>query len=133
MKRWVQERTIKVAADSKYKLFRHGAVLEKGGSIISQGTNSLKPEAPQDYRENNHSNHSRKQKNSSPFSVHAEVAAIIKARGLTQGCTLYVARVTNTRITLSKPCKTCQVSIIAAGIRKVVYSIDNYTWGEMRL
>lgn len=60
----------------------------------------------------------------SKWTRHAEVVALLNARGRTRGATLYVWRghgLTGEAM-LAKPCAGCQVAIRLAGIKKVVYS-----------
>jgi pyrimidine deaminase RibD-like protein len=113
MKNWVLARTIKVASSSTYGQFLHGAVIEKGGAIICDGINTVKGH------------------------THAEAAAIDRANKAnedsTYGATLYTARITKSRIALGKPCDRCMMKIRSAGIKKVIYSIDNNTWGTIIL
>lgn len=112
MKRWVANIAAKVAMTSKFRHWRHGAIIEKSGRVISRGVNSLKPIAPQDNK----------------YSTHAEAAAIRNAGKHTKGATIYSARVACNRLGNAKPCKKCELLIRLAGIKEVVYSIDNKTW-----
>ena len=92
---------------------RHGAVLYKGGSVLSLGVNTV----PNDHL-------STGEFTGSP-STHAETQAI-RACGPDvdlSNTTLYVARVNkNGNSMFSKPCKTCQEAIDLAGIKKVIYT-----------
>ena len=64
-----------------------------------------------------------------PFSVHAEVDAIIKARKDLKGCNILVVRVNkHNQLRLSKPCKNCMKYIQYVGIKNIFYSIDRYPY-----
>jgi deoxycytidylate deaminase len=64
-----------------------------------------------------------------PFSVHAEVDTIIKARQDLKGASLLVVRVNNNdRFLLSKPCVNCMNYIEYVGIKRVFFSIDFYPY-----
>jgi len=52
-----------------------------------------------------------------PYTVHAEINAILNSIKALQGCTLYVALF---------PCNECAKAIIQSGITKVVYLSDKY-------
>ncbi len=118
MKMWVYRNALKEAISSNYKQFKHGAIIERGGKIISRGINALK--SPD--------------RNEIPFSIHAEVAAIKRAGHIDlSGATLYSARCTATRIAMAKPCEKCMLVIRTTGIKEIVYSIDNNSWGVMRV
>lgn len=107
-------RAIKLAHLSEAR-HRHGAAIYKGGSLISVGVNVVK---------------------NSAFIIgdaacnpkcHAETMAI-KAAGQTElsGATIYVARINRTGLPLySRPCYTCMEAISQAGIKKIVYTVDN--------
>lgn len=94
---------------------RHGSAIYKGGSLISVGVNVVKndPYFVGDFARN--PNH------------HAETMAI-RAAGQSnlRGATIYVARI-NRRGTpvFSRPCPSCMEAIELAGIKKIVYTVDN--------
>ncbi len=100
---------IKIAlANDAYPRKRHGAVLVRGGSVQSVGWNRLKSEG----------------------SRHAEVHAIDSAPLQARGATLYVARVgMDNQPRLSLPCEDCRRYLAGAGIRKVVYTVDECGYG----
>ena len=100
--------TTRIAATSQYR-FRIAAMLVKSGRVFGADTNYYKtsPTTPPNR-----------------FSTHAEVR-VIKNTKVTEGATLYVARLRNDdSVSLAKPCAWCIATIVAAGINKVVYSID---------
>ena len=88
-----------------------GAVVAKGGSVISFGHNQDK---------------SHPMVNT--FSLHAEAAAILARRyhtGSLNGATIWVYRETSDgRPAMAKPCKDCLRLIIASNIKKINYSTD---------
>lgn len=62
-------------------------------------------------------------------TIHAEIEALRNAPRASGG-TLYVARIgRNGKIGLSKPCADCRKAIIEAGVKRVVYTIDEETYG----
>lgn len=63
---------------------------------------------------------------------HAEARVV---RKLTPNSVVWVARVLRStgEWTLSRPCKGCQSRMRAAGVRKVVYTIDKDEWGTIQL
>lgn len=105
-------RALKVAELSSANQ-RHGAVIYKGGSVLSLGVNTV----PNDHL-------STGEFTGRP-NTHAETQAIRACSpdvDLTN-TTLYVARVNKNGIRMfSKPCKTCQEAIDLAGIKKVIYT-----------
>lgn len=93
---------------------RHGAVIISGGRVISVGVNVDK-NSPQNVQDPK-----------TQAAVHAEVAAL-RAAGSTPlaGGTIYVARINKSgKAMMSKPCPRCQDAIRAAGIKKIIYTID---------
>jgi len=65
--------------------------------------------------------------------LHAEIAAIIAAKGSTQNSHIYVARwLRSNRIGDSRPCKACHNALIDAGISKVTY-FENGNWKTEKL
>jgi len=108
------DRAIKLAHLSEERQ-RHGCAIYKGGSLISVGVNVVKndPYIIGDCAKN--PNH------------HAETMAI-RAAGQAdlKGATIYVARINRYGSPLySRPCDTCREAIEKAGIRKIVYTVDN--------
>lgn len=98
-------------SDYKYKV---GAVLVKGGSVVSTGYNevrfkSLGSEQYTEWKE----------------SLHAERAAIAKMnKEDVQGCSMYIYREYNSNNfpALSKPCSQCAKLISDMGVKKVYYT-----------
>lgn len=102
--------------------FRLGSVLVYKKRIISSGVNS------------HHTDRKMLKFYPYPF-VHAESAAIFK-RGLDNcyGCVLYSCRVKKDgTIALSKPCQFCSDLIKEVGIKRVVYSISENEYGEIKV
>lgn len=64
-----------------------------------------------------------------PFSVHAEVDAIIKAKKDLKGSSLLVIRVNaKNQFRLSRPCKKCMEYIKYTEIKRVFYSTSNFPY-----
>jgi deoxycytidylate deaminase len=92
---------------------KHGAVIVKGGSVISTGYN----------KDKNHPNNVSEEHIKKHCSIHAEVDAIKKTNN-TKGATIYVARVNSQGEQLiSKPCNNCYKKIKQSGIKKIIYTI----------
>ena len=105
---------LRIAENSECRQ-RHGAVLTQGGRVLGIGVNVNKNDPVYSGE------------NQLAFSIHAEEAAIRAWGGSgLKGATMYVARLGKKGIPLnSRPCAKCQKMLKAAGIRRVVYTIDN--------
>jgi deoxycytidylate deaminase len=91
---------------------KHGAVIVKGGSVISVGINKSR----------NHPTIVSSEHIKTHCSVHAEVDAMRKVKNL-KGATIYVARVNRRgQDRMSRPCDSCSRAIRESGIRKVIYT-----------
>lgn len=70
-------------------------------------------------------------------SLHAEQAVINKVfyqADRAEGTTLYVVRVSKTgQRRLARPCHRCYTAIVQAGIKTVVYSLDEPGFGIERI
>lgn len=101
-------------ANDNHPQWMLGAVLSRGGSVISVGWNKPKNDPSMDI----------------PYaylSIHAEADAIRQVYDATD-CVLYVARKRRDgNFGLAKPCKHCQILIRENGIKKVIYTVDNET------
>ncbi len=121
MKSWVAAVAIKTAWSSTYEKYRHGCVIEHGGTIIAKGVNSLRPYNPYP---------------NSKYSVHAEESGLNRAGKRAIGATLYVSRIgKGGTLRNSQPCEKCMPRIRAAGIRAIYYSIGPQPnhWGMIKL
>lgn len=109
----------KLAENSTYGNFRHGAVLSRGGSIISLGVNSEKYcSIGKDYRAEDRGNP----------TYHAEIKALLNIpRHVTKGSVMYVARCSKDGHgdRISKPCSMCHAVMQERGVRKVYYTVDD--------
>lgn len=104
----------KQATKSTFLRARMGAIITKGGRIISSATNQTR------YSKHAYANWE---------SIHAEEAAIIRVlrqpNGLSKlaGATLYVTRIKKDGTTgLAKPCSNCLSLINSVGIKKVIHT-----------
>ena len=108
----------KIARTSNHRKSRHGAVLVRGGSILSFAKNSLKyarfPQRFMSYQQNWYHTH------------HAEVACVLGLpRQVTKGATIYVARVgKDGQIKNSRPCEICQAVLKHVGVKRAIYTTD---------
>ncbi|QDK03029.1 deoxycytidylate deaminase [Streptomyces phage Braelyn] len=90
---------------------RHGAVVVKGGRVLSRGWNVLK----------NDPNNVSHEHITRFCSVHAERMALARCKNAV-GATVYVARNKSGRACHSKPCDACHAALEAAGVARVVYT-----------
>ena len=115
----------KVAEQSDYGKFRHGAVLVKGNSVRNVSCNK--------YRHCNFGARFRENNTGIP-TLHAELGAILGMdRSVTQGATIYVVRINREGAPrMSKPCPMCESALKHVGVKRVVYTdrdgrIENMT------
>lgn len=116
----------RVAMQSAFPDYRHGAVLVKGGSVRNTAHN----------KDNFCSFGKRFQKtHGGRTTVHAELGVILGLdRSITSGATIYVARVGKLEdYRMSKPCSMCHAAMKHVGIKRVVYTINNHTVGSYKL
>ena len=107
---------MKVAEPSECN-HRHGAVIVRGGSVLSVGMNKWRNEVAL-------INQLHAEGRSTNISVHAEVDALSRVAD-PRGATIYVARVNrNGAPRLSKPCSSCARALKDAGISKIIYTIN---------
>lgn len=108
------EQAKKIAATSTCT-YKHGCVAVSGGRVIAVGVNNYR-NSPEVF---DHIPHVAR-------STHAEMAALRALNGVAQGSTFYVARVNRRgEERMSKPCNNCQIALKAAGVKRVVYTIDS--------
>lgn len=90
---------------------RHGAVIVKGGRVLSVGINTQRNCPGNDYIP------------AEDIAIHAEEAAIRALGGQARGAKIYVARVLkNGEPGLSRPCDRCYKAIMEAGIKDIIYT-----------
>lgn len=95
--------------DARHNL---GAVLFKGGKVVSSGRNGRR------HARNPHPKYKK-----AVDSLCAEKAAILKARSDLRGASILVVRVSKAgELLLAKPCDTCKLYLDYVGIRWVYYS-----------
>ncbi|MFE9500827.1 hypothetical protein [Streptomyces collinus] len=98
--------------------FRLGAVLVQGNRILASSPNKRRNSPVIDYRNS---------------TFHAEEAVIRLVRKA-PGATLYVARVdAHLQPAMAKPCLRCQIALVDAGVRRVLYTSDASTVKMMLL
>lgn len=106
---WLQIAT--KLAETSAERFKHGAIVVLGGAVQGLGINknTLDPYIYKNYPK---------------MSVHAEEAALRRCTR-TQGATIYVSRVNNRgQQKMSRPCPKCMKLLIQAGVKRIVYTID---------
>ena len=110
------------AKKSKHKQHRMGAVIVKGGRIISFGHNKLRPS-----------------KELKTETIHAEEDAVlnaIKASGFQHlpGSKIYITRYTKGgKIGLSLPCSRCSALLSSVGVSRVYYTNDDGNVSSIKL
>lgn len=119
----------KAAFQSDHPDHKHGAVLVKGGKILSVACNMVEF--------SKHAGLHRPYTDYTSGSLHAEIAALrSKSKDVTRGAIMYVVRIGgkgNADLMLSAPCEMCQNAMRAAGIKRVIYSVDNEVVEAMTL
>lgn len=108
----------KKVAETSMCTQKHGAVIVRGGRVLSLGVN--------------------KQRNDtmvySPLTdrvtTHAEMDALSRVKN-PHGATIYVARVNNLgEDRYSRPCDNCYKQLVAVGIKRIVYTEEYYMKGN---
>lgn len=107
----------RIADQSVYPDFKHGAVLVKGSVVINASCNKS--------GFNSFGARFRK-KEYGTATLHAELGAILNVeRSKTEGATIYVVRVNKRgEKRLSKPCHMCEAAMEHCGVKRVVYSTN---------
>jgi len=105
----------RAAMESTYGKLRHGAVIVKGGSVVSFGFNK-----------SNHCQFGQRFRHmgKGPATQHAEISAILGLpRSATQGADVYVVRINNDcDWRMSKPCPMCEQALRFVGVKRVFYT-----------
>ncbi len=117
--------------DSKQD-FRLSAVIVRGGNVVSTGFNKHNTNSFVE-----HYTDIARGPRSYCLSTHAEMDAVLKGRERTnlRGCKIFVCRVRNDNNSLgmARPCVICQHVLYNYGIKRAYYSIDNNTYGVMKI
>jgi len=116
----------RVAHNSSFEDYRHGAVLARGKSVINASANKNSYKSwGQRFRH----------RGCGYATQHAELGCILGVdRSLTQGATVYVARIGKLGdLRYSKPCPMCQSAMTHVGIREVIYTVNEEEVGRLRL
>lgn len=110
---------IAVAKCSTYKQYNIGAVIKKGGRLLSLGFNKCKTSAFM----------VTKFRYEQIDKCHAEISTILRARGEIRGGKMYIARVKSSgNLGNSRPCRSCMSIIREAGIKQIVYTGVDGMW-----
>lgn len=108
------------------------AVIIKGGKPISIGYNKHNTNAFVEH----YADIARGAGRDFCLSTHAEMDAVLKIRGKIdlRGTKIFVARRKKMGcVGMARPCTICQHVLYNYGIRKAYYTIDNNTFGVMRI
>lgn len=102
----------KKLAETSEENMRHGCIIVLGGSVQAMGINK---------RTNDPFIH----KNLTWLSEHAEAAALRRCKR-TEGAVAYIARINkHGEERMSRPCPKCMIALKAAGVKKIVYTVDS--------
>ena len=116
----------RVAEESEFPDYRHGALLVRGGSILNSA-----------YNKNSHIGWANRfrAKACGHATHHAELGAILGVdRAKTSGADVYVVRIGRTgELKMSKPCQMCQSVLAHMGVKRVYYSINEKKVGCIKL
>jgi tRNA(Arg) A34 adenosine deaminase TadA len=118
------ELTRRLAHQSDYVGFRHGAILVKGGSVINASSNKSNfCSFGQQFRAHN----------TGSATLHAELGTILGLdRSATQGSDIYVTRINKRgEFRMSKPCPMCQSAMKYCGVSRVYYTTGDENEIEM--
>lgn len=121
----MMELAAKQAAFSEFPTFRHGAVLVRGGAVLSLGVN----------KNQFHSFAAKFKKVPKHATIHAELSCLLAAgKESASGGTMYVVRINpQGEWRMSKPCQMCQAALKHVGVKKVIFSVDSNHIGEMKV
>lgn len=120
------ELAARIAQQTEFKEYKHGAILVRAGAVINTSCNKNKYKAwANQFRKKQHGH----------ATIHAEIGAILGLdRSLTEGSTIYVVRVGKCGdLKNSKPCSMCEAAMQYVGIKKVVYSSEDGKIETMRI
>jgi deoxycytidylate deaminase len=120
------ELAARIAQQTEFKEYKHGAVLVRGGAVLNTSCNKNKYKAwASRFRKKQHGH----------ATLHAEIGAILGLdRSMTEGATVYVVRVGRSGdLKNSKPCPMCEAAMQFVGIKKVVYSNEYGHIEHMRI
>lgn len=119
----IQAIAVKTAKKSTFPKFRHGAVIEDGGRVLSKGVNVPKPRSP-----------------NISYSTHAEavvlkrILTVLARKKETNTFQLYVARVDPTdNIAFSRPCPKCMKMLKDSGVIDTVHFTTETGWETLNL
>jgi len=118
----------RVALQSNFPAYRHGAVLVRGKSVRNSACNKDSFCSFAARFRNKHIQEGR-------ATLHAELGAILGVdRSITEGSTIFVTRIGKKGdYKMSKPCPMCHEAMRHVGVKRVVYSINNEIAGSYKL
>jgi len=117
----------RVAVQSDYPQFKHGAVLVKGSSVINTA-----------YNKGGYNSFGACFRDPQKFgtaTLHAELGSVLNVdRTLTEGATVFVVRVNRQgEFRLSRPCEMCAAAMKFCGVKRVIYSTNEGDFRQERL
>lgn len=112
-----------ISETSKYKGVHIGAIIVKKNTIISVGVNAEKSHPIQ---KKHNTKRTSIQAEEIAHNIHAEMAAIIKARVKSlDGCEVYVYRKNrHGNLAMCRPCPACMHALTRAGVKIFNYTTD---------
>lgn len=118
-----------MASSSKCRT-KHGAIVTKGGRVLSTSVNTLRND-PELFEPSDGAPHAvlgmsdNPREHSTLFTYHAETRAIKPlSEDALRGATIYVARVIRSGVPgLSRPCNPCYMELTNKGIKKIVFTV----------
>lgn len=113
MKRYYFDLAAKIANNNDGRTFNLGAVGIRSDGVIVCARNGKSFSTKTEYFIKN-------------IKSHAEGRVI---RKLNKNSIIYLTRIINDGYAIAKPCDGCSILIKAKKIKKVYYTIDNYTYG----
>jgi deoxycytidylate deaminase len=102
------------AAESSEAEQRHGAVVVKGGRVMSLGVNKWRNRDMIKTAGSGYNEH---------LTVHAEIDALARVSN-PKGAVIYIARISKSgQEKLSMPCERCAEALMVAGIKQIIYTV----------
>lgn len=125
-------RRLKAHEYDPYMDYRLCAVIVKGGKILSTGYNRRSTNGFVEH----YTSMIRGVGIGDSCSTHAEMDAVLNIRDKVdlRSCKIFVARLRiDDSIGMARPCRICQAVLFSYGIRKAYYTIDENTYGVMKI
>lgn len=117
------DRALVVAMASEHPRWQLGAILVRGGSIVSVACNTVR-----------NSPHLTQGVGSSFHAEHRCLRRVFYTADRAENSTIFVARINNqNKQRLARPCSSCYAKLVKAGVTKIVYTLNDYGYGIERI